>query len=45
MFRVLMQEGGVKRLYSGISAAWMRAMPAACASLLVRDFVLGRIDV
>ena len=44
MFRKLLNKGGVSRLYSGLSAAWMRAMPAAAATLVVRDAVLGRID-
>ena len=44
MFKRLLQRGGVSRLYSGLSAAWMRAMPAAAATLVVRDAVLGRID-
>ena len=44
MFRKLLNEGGISRLYSGLTAAWMRAMPAAAATLVVRDAVLGRID-
>ena len=44
MIRQLYASGGVPCLYSGLSVAYMKVMPAASISLLVRDFLMGRLE-
>lgn len=41
--RQLWIAGGVPRVYAGLTAAYLKAMPAASMSLLVRDALLGRL--
>ena len=41
--KVLWKKGGVPRLYAGLTASYLKVMPAAATSLLVRDALLGRL--
>ena len=40
----LHRKGGVPKLYAGLTAAYLKVIPAAASSLLVRDFLLGRLN-
>ena len=42
--RDLWNKGGVRSIYAGLSASYLKVIPAAASSLLVRDFLLGRLD-
>lgn len=42
--RDLWNTGGVRSIYAGLSASYLKVIPAAASSLLVRDFLLGRLD-
>jgi solute carrier family 25 (mitochondrial phosphate transporter), member 23/24/25/41 len=37
-------EGGAKSLYSGIFPTMLKVAPAVAVSVVVRDFILGRLD-
>jgi len=37
------RNGGVTRLYAGVTAGYLKVMPSAAISLLVRDSLLGRL--
>ena len=39
----LLQNGGIPRLYAGLTAAYLKVVPSAALSLLVRDMILGRL--
>lgn len=41
--KLLWREGGVQRIYAGLMASYLKVMPAAATSLLVRDALLGRL--
>ena len=41
--KTLLRNGGVPRLYAGLTAAYLKVVPSAAISLLVRDAVLGRL--
>eukprot|EP00794_Sanderia_malayensis_P015814 gene15814-17409_t len=40
----LLRQGGVPRLYAGLTAAYLKVVPSAAVSLLVRDALLGRLE-
>ena len=42
-FKTLLREGGIPRIYAGLTAAYLKVVPSAAISLLVRDYLLGRI--
>eukprot|EP00111_Clytia_hemisphaerica_P004439 TCONS_00012687-protein len=42
--RDLWNTGGYRGIYAGLSASYLKVIPAAASSLLVRDFLLGRIQ-
>ena len=41
--KTLLRTGGISRLYAGITAAYLKVVPSAALSLLVRDAILGRL--
>ena len=41
--RTLLKNGGIPRLYAGLTAAYLKVVPSAALSLLVRDAILGRL--
>ena len=41
--RTLLKNGGISRLYAGLTAAYLKVVPSAALSLLVRDAILGRL--
>ena len=41
--KTLLKTGGISRLYAGITAAYLKVVPSAALSLLVRDAILGRL--
>lgn len=43
VLRSLWKEGGITRLYAGITASYLKVIPTAAISLIVRDAVLGRL--
>ena len=43
VIKTLMKTGGIPRLYAGITAAYLKVVPSAALSLLVRDAILGRL--
>ena len=42
--RQLSAAGGLPRLYAGLTTSYLKVMPAASISLLVRDALLGRLE-
>lgn len=42
--RHLITTGGVQRIYAGLLVAYLKVIPAAASSLLVRDALLGRLE-
>lgn len=42
--RELYSSGGLPKVYAGLTAAYLKVIPAAATSLLVRDFLLGRLE-
>lgn len=43
-FFVLLRTLSVRELFSGLSATYLKVMPSAAISLLVRDAMLGRLQ-
>ena len=43
VFKSLLKSGGIPRLYAGLTAAYLKVVPSAAVSLLVRDALLGRL--
>ncbi|XP_032236106.1 mitochondrial adenine nucleotide transporter ADNT1 [Nematostella vectensis] len=41
--KILWKQGGPRRIYAGLTASYLKVMPAAATSLLVRDALLGRL--
>eukprot|EP00795_Rhopilema_esculentum_P010204 gene10204-18885_t len=41
--KTLLKYGGISRLYAGLTAAYLKVVPSAALSLLVRDAILGRL--
>ena len=44
IMRLLWKEGGVRRLYAGLTASYLKVVPSVTISLLVRDALLGHFD-
>ena len=40
----LWSTGGVQSIYAGLTASYLKVIPAAAISLLVRDACLGRLE-
>ena len=38
----LFKSGGISRVFAGLTASYLKVIPAAGSSLLVRDALLGR---
>ncbi len=43
VMKSLIKVGGIPRLYAGLTAAYLKVVPSAALSLLVRDALLGRL--
>lgn len=43
-FSVLIRTLSLQELFYGLSATYLKVMPAAAVSLLVRDAILGRLN-
>ena len=43
-FSVMLRALSFQQLFSGLSATFLKVMPAAAISLLVRDTLLGRLS-
>lgn len=37
------KSAGIRQIYSGLSATYLKVIPAASISLVVRDAILGRL--